>query len=42
MLLIQGYGHLSLKAPLCWGQLRNPTKDDQLPSNIRKLGWLRY
>lgn len=40
MLLIQGYGHLSLKAPLCWGQL-NPTKDDQ-PSNIRKLGWLPY
>ena len=40
MWLTPGYGHLSLKAPLCWGQL-NHTKDDQ-PSNIRKLGWLPY
>ena len=40
MLLTPGCGHLSLKAPLCWGQL-NHSKDDQ-PSNIRKLGWLPY
>ena len=32
--LTQGYGYLSLKAPVCWEQL-NHAKNDQ-PSNIMR------
>ena len=38
--LTPDYGHLSLKAPLCWEQL-NHTNDNQ-PKNTRKLGWVPY
>ena len=39
-LLSVGYGHLSLKAPLCLEQL-NLTKENQL-NKARKLGWVSY
>ena len=38
--LTPAYGHLSLKAPLCWDQL-NHSKNDQ-PHNIMRQGWVLY
>ena len=37
--LTPGYGHLSLKAPLCWEQLRH-TKNDQPGNYETRLGAL--